>query len=397
MNYNQSLDDIIKFSKSNNSGKKNRFESKPRQRRPKSGKNEKKLPVNNFQKFNSGSFKSKIRRKGNKKLPISDARLKISGIADARFKILQNKNRLGMNSKPRISLLPGKNNVIDARLKIEAHKQKKLMKLESPSRGFSVTRLAPDGIIERRINTDSLNDNGVYVEYEDDNMDLEYEDLKKNNWSDSSLMLRRTIQNLQKRRSALKTSNMLNDRCETPISFYRDNEDDNLPLREVTRTISNANIKKQPLSTSRRSYSKKDSPVHQLSYSDDDEMRQSRSSPSHPSPMLREPAYHLIVISNLHENVTGEDIKELFEDVGDLVYAKMIRSGVAEVAYKSQKDAVKAVEIYHNRQLDGLPMKCALLSSSSEPSSSRYIPPVNISSSVAPDTRIIKKALFSSR
>lgn len=138
------------------------------------------------------------------------------------------------------------------------------MKLESPSRGFSVTRLAPDGIIERRINTDSLNDNGVYVEYEDDNMDLEYEgktteidsrfkkklfsyhfhtnfffnlDLKKNNWSDSSLMLRRTIQNLQKRRSALKTSNMLNDRCETPISFYRDNEDDNLPLRVIIKFL----------------------------------------------------------------------------------------------------------------------------------------------------------------
>lgn len=49
------------------------------------------------------------------------------------------------------------------------------MKLEPPSRDFSITRLAPDGIIERRINTDSLNDNGVYVEYEDDNMDLEYE------------------------------------------------------------------------------------------------------------------------------------------------------------------------------------------------------------------------------
>lgn len=82
------------------------------------------MPVNNFQKFNASSFKSKIRRKGNKKLPISDARLKLSGIADARLKILQNKSRLGMNSKPRISLLPGKNSIIDARLKIEAHKQK---------------------------------------------------------------------------------------------------------------------------------------------------------------------------------------------------------------------------------------------------------------------------------
>lgn len=35
---------------------------------------------------------------------------------------------------------------------------------------------------------------------------------------------------------------------------------------------------------------------------------------------------------------------------------------MAEVAYKSHKDAMKAVEIYHNRQLDGLPMKCTMVS-----------------------------------
>lgn len=55
--------------------------------------------------------------------------------------------------------------------------------------------------------------------------------------------------------------------------------------------------------------------------------------------------------------------QELFEDIGYLVYAKMIRSGVAEVAYTSQKDAAKAVEYYNNRQLDGLPMKCTMVAS----------------------------------
>lgn len=44
----------------------------------------------------------------------------------------------------------------------------------------------------------------------------------------------------------------------------------------------------------------------------------------------------------------------------------MLRTGMAEVAYKSQKDAMKAVEIYHNRQLDGLPMKCMMVSSNGE-------------------------------
>lgn len=34
---------------------------------------------------------------------------------------------------------------------------------------------------------------------------------------------------------------------------------------------------------------------------------------------------------------------------------------MAEVAYKLEKDAIDAVEIYHNRQLDGLPMKCTLI------------------------------------
>jgi len=41
--------------------------------------------------------------------------------------------------------------------------------------------------------------------------------------------------------------------------------------------------------------------------------------------------------------------------------AKLVRSGVAEVIYKNLKDAQKAVDTYHNRQLDGQPMKCLLV------------------------------------
>lgn len=68
-----------------------------------------------------------------------------------------------------------------------------------------------------------------------------------------------------------------------------------------------------------------------------------------------------IVVSNLQANVTQEDIKELFEDVGELLISRLVRPGTAEVIYKTLKDATKAVETYHNRQLDGHPMKCLLV------------------------------------
>jgi hypothetical protein len=51
----------------------------------------------------------------------------------------------------------------------------------------------------------------------------------------------------------------------------------------------------------------------------------------------------------------------LFEDVGELLVSRLVRPGVAEVIYKTLKDAAKAVETYHNRQLDGHPMKCLLV------------------------------------
>ncbi|XP_037920954.1 polymerase delta-interacting protein 3 isoform X2 [Hermetia illucens] len=68
-----------------------------------------------------------------------------------------------------------------------------------------------------------------------------------------------------------------------------------------------------------------------------------------------------IVVSNLHSSVTQSDIKELFEDIGELYEARLVRPGVAEVIYNTIKDAEKAVETYHNRQLDGQPMKCLLV------------------------------------
>lgn len=41
--------------------------------------------------------------------------------------------------------------------------------------------------------------------------------------------------------------------------------------------------------------------------------------------------------------------------------ARLVRAGVAEVIFADMKDAEAAVETYHNRQLDGQPMKCLLV------------------------------------
>lgn len=68
-----------------------------------------------------------------------------------------------------------------------------------------------------------------------------------------------------------------------------------------------------------------------------------------------------IVVSNLHASVSQNDIRELFEDVGALVDARLVRIGVAEVIFEKLQDAQHAVDTYHNRQLDGQPMKCLLV------------------------------------
>lgn len=65
-----------------------------------------------------------------------------------------------------------------------------------------------------------------------------------------------------------------------------------------------------------------------------------------------------VVVSNLQDSVTQEDIVELFGDIGALKRARLVETGVAEVVFVKMSDAAKAVEIYHNRQLDGKPMKC---------------------------------------
>lgn len=85
-----------------------------------------------------------------------------------------------------------------------------------------------------------------------------------------------------------------------------------------------------------------------------------------------------VVVSNLQTSVSKEDLFELFGDVGALKRVKVSTPGAAEVVFVERADAQKAVEIYHNRQLDGKAMKCQIVGSGglepSAPNSSYRLP-----------------------
>jgi hypothetical protein len=90
-----------------------------------------------------------------------------------------------------------------------------------------------------------------------------------------------------------------------------------------------------------------------------------------PSSLPRTKGYR-IIISNLVPSVSENDVEELFGEVGDLLAAKLIRPGVAEVLYRNEGDAEKAHEIYHNRLIDGEPMKIQISNGSVTKPSAYY-------------------------
>ncbi|XP_026757849.1 polymerase delta-interacting protein 3-like [Galleria mellonella] len=105
-----------------------------------------------------------------------------------------------------------------------------------------------------------------------------------------------------------------------------------------------------------------------------------------------------IIVSNLRNTVTGGDIEELFGDVGGMLESRLVRPGTAEVIYKTLEDAQRAVDLYHNRQLDGQPMNCLLVTprSPTMPSRSNTKPALySTNSNVEPDISTFHKVLFS--
>ncbi|XP_014370312.2 polymerase delta-interacting protein 3-like [Papilio machaon] len=106
-----------------------------------------------------------------------------------------------------------------------------------------------------------------------------------------------------------------------------------------------------------------------------------------------------IIVSNLRNTVTGGDIEELFGDVGGMLESRLVRPGTAEVIYNSLEDAQKAVDLYHNRQLDGQPMNCLLVtprSTTSATSRTSTKPALHsTNSNVEPDLLTFHKVMFS--
>lgn len=78
-------------------------------------------------------------------------------------------------------------------------------------------------------------------------------------------------------------------------------------------------------------------------------------------PAPPKPASCALLVTNLHHSVTEDDVIELFSDVGLISSAKLGQPGTAVVVYHNAQDALRARDVYHNRQLDGIPMSCVLL------------------------------------
>jgi len=74
-----------------------------------------------------------------------------------------------------------------------------------------------------------------------------------------------------------------------------------------------------------------------------------------------------VSVTNLQPSVTEDDLNELFGDIGAIKRVKKTSIVSAEVIFVHREDANKAIDVYHNRQLDGLPMKCQIVGASLAP------------------------------
>ncbi|CAG5090926.1 Similar to POLDIP3: Polymerase delta-interacting protein 3 (Homo sapiens), partial [Cotesia congregata] len=193
--------------------------------------------------------------------------------------------------------------------------------------------------------------------YQDDySMDLQNNPSYVNNWSNkNSVNTSRLAPSRPVNRSVRKTAELDRPRqlkvvARAPQSLLKLEpayHDDDWSFESKSRTI----IDDEDLDDEDKYYRSSRQPGVK-SRLDSMKSRQEMNSRSKSSPTTG----YRIVVSNLQANVTQEDIKELFEDVGELLVSRLVRPGTAEVIYKTLKDATKAVETYHNRQLDGHPM-----------------------------------------
>lgn len=102
------------------------------------------------------------------------------------------------------------------------------------------------------------------------------------------------------------------------------------------------------------------------SFAREDEILRQRFQDQHHEDLRRqlpvENGFVRVVVSNLNGSVSRDDLYELMGDIGRLERIKMLSEpGSAEVVFVHKEDADRAIEVYHNRQLDGKPMKCQLI------------------------------------
>jgi len=112
--------------------------------------------------------------------------------------------------------------------------------------------------------------------------------------------------------------------------------------------------------------------------------------PSHTSPEPIAPVLNKktipakLVISNLHPNVTQDDILELFGAIGALRDGRLKSVGTAEVVYRVAEDAFAAYSKYHGRNLDGQPM-ILKITTADEAGSSNFLSPSSTSTRQPPE------------
>lgn len=107
------------------------------------------------------------------------------------------------------------------------------------------------------------------------------------------------------------------------------------------------------------------------SFPERNDMRMSPRESHFPSVDIRDPVpvdkSVMIVVSNLHPDVTRADITELFEAIGPLRKANFRvkepgkRTNDAEVVFENMEDALEAIKRYNNVPLDNLPLQITLV------------------------------------
>ncbi|KAK4293711.1 hypothetical protein Pmani_033610 [Petrolisthes manimaculis] len=75
----------------------------------------------------------------------------------------------------------------------------------------------------------------------------------------------------------------------------------------------------------------------------------------------RPPPGFKVLVTNLHPCVTVADMEELFGTIGRIISARLLKQGVAEAVFYNKEDAMRSVEVFNNRQLDGQPMCVTLV------------------------------------